>query len=463
MRARGAAALIAALGAVIAMWFMGVWLPAAALGRVNSVLFIAAPCCAAAGSLWAARASSGRPRVAWLCMTVGLVGWAAGAVSVVHYEALLSGRTLSSSQTWPFVLFPAGFGATLLLFPTGLTRRYLGRFLLDASIVAGSFFLMFWLLVMDEVYKSADGDRQLAQFLPAVFAALEIAVLTLALLLVVRGPSDQRSTMALLTAGLFCVVFSDSLYTYISVHGAYTHGSFVDIGLIAGMLLISIAALTSRQPRGPAPTVRTESAWASVWLPGLTAVMVIVAAATEPMADLTSRPVLVLGACLALAIFARQFLAISDNQRLLAEAAEQALRDPLTGVANYTRFNERLTEVMRRRERDRVPVTAMVMDLNDFKLVNDSYGHPAGDRLLMLVGDRISRAVRPGDTVARLGGDEFGIVMTGPLDESIYVARRVVAAFAAPFVVEATTCRCARVPESRSPMPTAPRFPPRCC
>ena len=93
-------------------------------------------------------------------------------------------------------------------------------------------------------------------------------------------------------------------------------------------------------------------------------------------------------------------------------------------------------EVMRRRDREHVPVAAMVLDLNDFKLVNDSYGHPAGDRLLMLVGDRISRAVRPEDMVARLGGDEFGIVMTGPIDDSERVARRVVGAFDAPFVVD---------------------------
>ncbi len=142
------------------------------------------------------------------------------------------------------------------------------------------------------------------------------------------------------------------------------------------MFLIMIAALTARQPTAPPPKVRTESAWASVWLPGLTAILVLLAAMTEPMVDLTSRPVMVLGACLACAIFIRQFLAISDNQRLLAEMADQALRDPLTGVANYTGFNERLAEVMERRERDRAPVALMVLDLNDFKLVNDSYGHP---------------------------------------------------------------------------------------
>ena len=418
------------------MWFIGDWVPPTVLSRINSAPFIAAPWFAAGSAAWAARSSSGRQRAAWLCMSVGLVGWSVGAVSIVYFEAFLSGRTISSNDTWPFVLFPVGFLVALLVFPTGLTRRYLGRFLLDALIVAGSFFLVFWLVVMDEVYKATGGAQSQMQLWLAVYAALEIAVVTLSLLLVVRGPSDQRATLALLTAGLLCVVLSDSVYTYISLNRTYLHGSLGDTGWITGMLLIAIAALAAHQSTAPAPKVRTESAWASVWLPGLTALLVVAAAATEPMVDLTSRPVLVIAAWLALGIFARQFLAISDNQRLLAEAAEQALRDPLTGVANYTRFNDRLSEAMRRRGRDRVPVAVMVLDLNDFKLVNDSYGHPAGDRLLMLVGDRISRAVRPDDTVARLGGDEFGIVMTGPSDDSKRVARRVVGAFDAPFVVD---------------------------
>ena len=176
--------------------------PPVVLSRVDSGLYVIAPCVAAGSAAWAARSSSGRQRLAWLCMLFGLIGWTVGAASVVRFEALLSGRTLSTTQTWPFVLFPIGFGAALLLFPTGLTRRYLGRFLLDATIVAGSFFLVFWLVVMDEVYKAAGPGQGLTQLLPAVYAAMEIAVMTFALLLVVRGPSDQRATLALLTAGL---------------------------------------------------------------------------------------------------------------------------------------------------------------------------------------------------------------------------------------------------------------------
>jgi hypothetical protein len=206
-----AAVFIAAAGAAIAMWLIGDWVPHAVLNRINNAVFLIAPWVAAGSAAWAARSSSGRHRIAWVCLAVGLIGWAVGASALIYSEALLTGHLLSGVPTWPFVLFPIGCGAALVAFPTGLTKRYLGRFLLDGIVVAGSFFLVFWLVVMDRLHATGGDTGHLAQVLPAVFAALELAVLTLGLLLVVRGPSELRPTLALLTAGLLCVILSDSV------------------------------------------------------------------------------------------------------------------------------------------------------------------------------------------------------------------------------------------------------------
>jgi len=428
--------LIAAAGAAIAMWLISDWVPPAILGTVNTGLYAGTPWFAAASAAWAARSSSGRQRLAWVCLSVGLIGWALGAASTVGFDGSRAEQVLSSSVSWPFFVFPLGLCAAFLLFPAGITKHYARRFVLDAVVVAGSFFLVFWLVVTNDAYRAAAGADRMAQVLPGVYAALEVAALTFGLLLLVRGPAIQRSTMALLTAGLACIILSDGVHTYIWVHHAYSHGAYLNTGWTAGMLLIGIAALTSRNSKVPTGKVRAESAWVSVWLPALTTFLVVLAATTDRLTILASRPVLALGTCVALAVFARQFVAVRDNQRLLAEAAERALRDPLTGLANYTRFNKRLAGAMLRRERDRVPMAVIVLDLNDFKLVNDSYGHPAGDRLLMLVGYRIGQAVRAGDTVARLGGDEFGIVLTGSIEECDRVGHRIVGAFDAPFPVD---------------------------
>jgi diguanylate cyclase (GGDEF)-like protein len=136
---------------------------------------------------------------------------------------------------------------------------------------------------------------------------------------------------------------------------------------------------------------------------------------------------------LVIAVLARQFLAVSENRRLLAIVAEQALRDPLTGLANRALFNEQLGHAMELRERDGTAVGVVAVDLNDFKMVNDSLGHPVGDDLLIGVANRLLNCVRPGDTVARLGGDEFSIVVEGGSDVCHLIAHRVMEAFELPF------------------------------
>jgi diguanylate cyclase len=127
---------------------------------------------------------------------------------------------------------------------------------------------------------------------------------------------------------------------------------------------------------------------------------------------------------------------IDENRQLLATVAEMALRDPLTDLANRALFHDRLAHAIELRGRTGAPVGVLVADLDDFKLVNDSLGHPVGDELLRGVGDRIQSVVRPGDTVARLGGDEFAILVEDTPAVAEQIAERVVQAMGEPFLVD---------------------------
>ncbi|MCU1343889.1 MAG: diguanylate cyclase/phosphodiesterase with and sensor(s) [Acidimicrobiia bacterium] len=88
----------------------------------------------------------------------------------------------------------------------------------------------------------------------------------------------------------------------------------------------------------------------------------------------------------------------------------QANHDSLTGLPNRTLFMDRLSVAMARAARSGRPLAVLFCDLDNFKLVNDSYGHDVGDELLQMMGERIREAVRPSDTVARFGGDEFVVL-----------------------------------------------------
>ena len=87
--------------------------------------------------------------------------------------------------------------------------------------------------------------------------------------------------------------------------------------------------------------------------------------------------------------------------------------DPLTGIPNRQFFNDQLTRATARARRDGRKVSLLYLDLDAFKVVNDTLGHDAGDQLLQEVADRIRRSVRAGDVVARLGGDEFAVLLEG--------------------------------------------------
>lgn len=99
----------------------------------------------------------------------------------------------------------------------------------------------------------------------------------------------------------------------------------------------------------------------------------------------------------------------SANRRL----ADDALTDELTGLKNLRYFRARLEEECAISRRDDSPVGLLIADLDRFKLVNDRYGHPVGDRLLKAVGVAIASAVRKGETAARVGGEEFGVLLPG--------------------------------------------------
>jgi diguanylate cyclase (GGDEF)-like protein len=119
------------------------------------------------------------------------------------------------------------------------------------------------------------------------------------------------------------------------------------------------------------------------------------------------------------------------------EIRHQALHDPLTGLPNRVLFADRLGHALARLRRSEGAVGVLFMDLDHFKLVNDSLGHQAGDELLVAVAPRLRQIMRPADTVARFGGDEFGVLLEdiGSERDAAEVAERIAAAFARPFVI----------------------------
>ena len=131
---------------------------------------------------------------------------------------------------------------------------------------------------------------------------------------------------------------------------------------------------------------------------------------------------------------------VSERRKFEVQLARQALHDRLTALPNRVLMRDRLENALARTLRHRSTVALLVLDVDRFKVVNDSLGHEGGDRLLVQVAERLAKLLRPGDTLARMGGDEFAMLcedVTGR-DEASATAERVVAAMEAPFRVGTT-------------------------
>jgi diguanylate cyclase (GGDEF)-like protein len=127
---------------------------------------------------------------------------------------------------------------------------------------------------------------------------------------------------------------------------------------------------------------------------------------------------------------------LAELSRLKEQLRHQAYHDPLTGLANRAMFAEQVEAQLAARQPG-LDAVVLFLDLDDFKLVNDTLGHGAGDRLLRVVAERINGCVRAEDLAARLGGDEFAVLLldTPNLDRSMSVAQRIIEALQVPFQI----------------------------
>ncbi|HWV89124.1 MAG TPA: PAS domain S-box protein, partial [Burkholderiales bacterium] len=129
---------------------------------------------------------------------------------------------------------------------------------------------------------------------------------------------------------------------------------------------------------------------------------------------------------------------LTERKRYESRIEHLASHDALTGLPNRALLRDRVEQAIVHARRTGSRVAVMYVDLDQFKLVNDSWGHPAGDALLVEVGTRLRSAMREGDTVARLGGDEFVVLLADLArpNDSALVARKIAAALAPPIVLD---------------------------
>lgn len=455
-RRPGRSPLLAAVAAAVILALFAVALagrPGGAVGvdRIDDLGQLLSAAAAAAASLVAARRTSGRLRTSWLAIGLGAGAWTLGQVVWCYYELLVHRDTpFPSVADVGYLLFPVGAAIGLALFPSIGDVRTRRRWLLDGGIIASALITVSWSTTLGAVAR-AGGDDSVGFAVSVAYPAGDIVVLSLAILALCR-PRAHQGQLLLLSVAMSAMAVADSSFAYLTATGRYHTGSLSDVGWVGAFLLLAVAATSARpQPErvdGAAPSeesVTVERPAPATMLPYLPVLLAAGMLGVRHLGGHRLEGVEFAGLSISMVlVLLRQYMTVRENRALLgvvavreAQLHRQAFHDQLTGLANRALFINRAEHALDLHRRDLRPVAVLFCDLDDFKTVNDSMGHGAGDELLTRVADRLRGALRPGDTLARLGGDEFAVLLEDGADPAA-VGARLVQALDEPFTVADT-------------------------
>jgi diguanylate cyclase (GGDEF)-like protein len=388
-------------------------------GVARDVLFCAI-FVAAAGICLARAAWVPTERAAWLAIGLGISLYAAGwIIDLFGYQ----GKAPMPSLSDPFWL-----GAYLGLYPGVVllgreryARRGLGMWLdgLIGGLALGAATAATALQASLSQVHAHDN----AVVVGAAYPVADVALLTFLATMYAGSMWRPSRSGTMFVAGLLVLVAVDVLYAIDSASGGWVAGQIYDPLWGVAMLAVAAAAwLPARRATLQRQTRRAllfPSAFASV------AVGILVYGQT------TSLNYVAIGlAVLALVIVMVRMALLLKETAALAVSRKLSLTDDLTGLGNRRSFTAELDAAIA----DQRQVALLMIDLDQFKELNDTLGHHLGDELLRCVGPRLESTMRQGDVVARLGGDEFGVLLGGAdTDEAMVAAGRLRAALGRPF------------------------------
>ncbi|MDX6254782.1 MAG: hypothetical protein QOJ11_1116 [Frankiales bacterium] len=395
---------------------------------------------AAVSCFVASRRGRGGPTGAWSLMGAGLALWTCGALVTCWYELIRGLDTpLPGVADIGFLSFPPlAVGALWRL--SGRSGRHRHRSMLDGLVLVSALVVVSWETALGQVWSTRSGSG-FATGVAVAYPAADVLLATAALLSVGQATREHRRTLRLLALGMVAMAISDSAFSYLWTLPSFGRWQALDAGWVLAFGVLGLAAATASSSTAAAGSAgNSQQTWGEIVLPYVPVVVAlsllfgngIATGRVDAVAETA-------GAVTVVLVFVRQLLLLADNKALVRMVRHQAFHDPLTGLANRALFADRLEHAIDLHQRDLRPFAVLFVDLDDFKTVNDTLGHPAGDMLLMLLAERVRGCLRIADTVARFGGDEFAVLLEERDSDPVAVALRLLAAMETGFVIHGRT------------------------
>ncbi|WP_433305135.1 diguanylate cyclase [Actinoplanes sp. CA-030573] len=389
--------------------------------------------------------------------TAGAVWWllAAGQLLYVGGDVAYFAATTEGDTNYPVLanlLYLAQYvfvAAALVLLGRRRSPRRNTAALVDTAILAVAAAVLWWVFLIHPAV-AAPGFSALDRVGATIYPVMDLCLLTVAIRLLLGGGARQRSYQLLLMF-LGLTLLADTAYGLLSLHGVYEIGGWSDAVYLTSYVVLGAAALhpSMRQMTEPVEGRSGATLYRMVLLAIATsmapAVLIVQNLRHAGSSDLV---VVAASAVLFLLVLTRMAGLISAQRRI-------AMADGLTGVYTRRFLSEALRAESERAVRHGGTVAMLLTDVDHFKNINDTYGHPAGDQVLREVARRLRDTCRSSDVVARFGGEEFAVLVTGEVPDGLCaLAERLREQIAgAPVLVDGSTAIAVTVSVGAAALP----------
>ncbi|HEX6291050.1 MAG TPA: bifunctional diguanylate cyclase/phosphodiesterase [Herpetosiphonaceae bacterium] len=400
-------------------------------------------------------------RLPWYLFLLAQILTSLGNAAWTYYELVLGIE--SPFPSLADALYLVGYlsliAGMLLLVHRRMRREDRGS-VIDATIVAVSIGILGWVYLM-EPYTRNPALTLAEQFVSMAYPLLDICLVAIIVNLLL-SPGPHPRSYIFLAWSFSLILLTDVVYAIMQLNRTYATGSIVDFGWLLAYVGFGVAALhpSMHSLAEPAPTPKVKITrqrfvlLAAASLLGPTVLAVEIARGRPIWV-----PVIVGGsAVLFLLALARMHnlvqilkatmeqlettlsslkIAVQNYQQVEALLSHQAFHDSLTNLPNRALFKDRLQRALAHTQRHQQSLAVLFLDLDEFKYINDRFGHKTGDALLIMMSERLQASLRAEDTAARLGGDEFTVLLEELPDihGAVMVAERIIGELDKPFVV----------------------------